>query len=213
MEPGTREQGATRELGEVAGDDDEQPVDAGVAELVEIGPARFVVDKLRRQQVHSVLRIVRWLDRSLNNTSLILLLTVGERRLLFGGDAQIENWSYAIGDGGHPDRARYLEALRKVDLYKVGHHGSRNATPKTLYRGWRKASGHGTAPLSLMSTLSRVYGESDGTFVPSALLTSALGRSPFRLVSTEAYARDLLYVDVAAGVDLGDTFQVKPGAG
>jgi len=64
-----------------------------------------------------------------------------------------------------------------------------------------------------MSTLSRVYGESDGTFVPSSLLTSALGRSPFRLVSTEAYARDLLYVDVAAGVDLGDTFQVKPGAG
>lgn len=31
----------------------------------------------------------------MNNTSVILLLTVGERRLLFPGDAQIESWSLA----------------------------------------------------------------------------------------------------------------------
>ena len=38
------------------------------------------------------------LDGVLNNTSLILLFEVGGSRLLFPGDAQIENWSYALFD-------------------------------------------------------------------------------------------------------------------
>ena len=52
-----------------------------------------------RQRLNSLLRIVRILDDVLNNTSVILLFDVpGTKplRLLFPGDAQIENWEYAI---------------------------------------------------------------------------------------------------------------------
>ena len=51
----------------------------------------------------------------------------GTTRLLFGGDAQIENWEYALKFA--PDKADNLDRLRLVDLYKVGHHGSHNGTP------------------------------------------------------------------------------------
>ena len=40
--------------------------------------------------------LVRWLDDVLNNTSVILLFEVGDHKLLFCGDAQIENWSWAL---------------------------------------------------------------------------------------------------------------------
>jgi len=36
------------------------------------------------------------LDHAMNNTSVILLIQAGDRRLLFCGDAQIENWEYAL---------------------------------------------------------------------------------------------------------------------
>jgi hypothetical protein len=61
-----------------------------------LGPTRWITDRLDHQQLASFLRIVRTMDDQLNNTSLILLLSVegqgGMKRMLFGGDAQIENW-------------------------------------------------------------------------------------------------------------------------
>src|SRR5262249_51378738 len=85
------------------------------------------LDKLRGEQL---LEVVRILDKAMNNTSLILLFEVGGRKLLFPGDAQIENWLYALTAA--PDRDRVRELLAQVDVYKVGHHGSLNATPKSL---------------------------------------------------------------------------------
>ena len=66
----------------------------------------------------------------MNNTSLILLFEVNGKKLLFPGDAQLENWSYAVKDADDADATRAL--LADVDVYKVGHHGSLNATPKKL---------------------------------------------------------------------------------
>ena len=43
------------------------------------------------------------MDKVLNNTSLILLFHIGETTLLFPGDAQIENWSYALFDAPNRD--------------------------------------------------------------------------------------------------------------
>ena len=74
-----------------------------------------------------LLQIVRMLDQQMNNTSVILIFQVRKKLLLFPGDAQIENWEYALV------RRSTKALLRNVDLYKVGHHGSRNATPKTLW--------------------------------------------------------------------------------
>jgi hypothetical protein len=76
------------------------------------------------------LGIVRILDAPMNNTSAILLFQVGKQRLLFPGDAQIENWRFTL------DNSSLMTRLKGVTFYKVGHHGSRNATPKTLWNAF-----------------------------------------------------------------------------
>ena len=73
------------------------------------------------------------LDGTLNNQSLVVLFTCRGKKLLFVGDAQSGNWEYwlygsvtgkAPGIGTEGD-----EILGSIDFYKVGHHGSTNATP------------------------------------------------------------------------------------
>ena len=60
----------------------------------------------------------------MNNTSLFFVLDVGGKRFLFPGDAQHGAWEHVRAD---PET---LALIRNVDFYKVGHHGSHNATPK-----------------------------------------------------------------------------------
>lgn len=164
-------------------DDHDEPEDSGVepeglpltpdaaimaAARLPAGPARWLAARLQRQQLHSLQRIVRSLDDALNNTSLILLFQVGTKRLLFPGDAQIENWRYTL-DRFRADR-RLERRLRELDLYKVGHHGSRNASPRSLVGLWE-----GTRELTaLLSTRPDVHGRSEATAVPRATLVAAL---------------------------------------
>jgi hypothetical protein len=76
------------------------------------------------------------LDRLTNNTSLVLAFELVKSRkvLLFPADAQVGNWmswhdyTWTVQDG---DRFRDVNAqdlLARTVLYKVGHHGSHNAT-------------------------------------------------------------------------------------
>jgi beta-lactamase superfamily II metal-dependent hydrolase len=65
------------------------------------------------------------IDRAVNNTSLIILIEAGNQWLLFPGDAQWGSWNSALGN----DQCRSL--MKRTTFYKVGHHGSENATPKT----------------------------------------------------------------------------------
>jgi len=95
---------------------------------------RWLTERLSRAEAEQMLAIVTVLDDQMNNTSLILLFEVNGRKLLFPGDAQIENWEYALS------KADVRANLSDVDIYKVGHHGSRNATPKTLWNGFSKRS-------------------------------------------------------------------------
>jgi len=64
------------------------------------------------------------LEDAVNNTSLIIALEVGEACLLFPGDAQWGPWEAALKD------PEWKRLLKKATFYKVGHHGSHNATPK-----------------------------------------------------------------------------------
>ena len=64
------------------------------------------------------------LDRAINGTSLMLLFEFGDAVLLFPGDAQWGSWKQALDD---PARRSLME---RTTFYKVGHHGSHNATPK-----------------------------------------------------------------------------------
>lgn len=130
------------------------------------------MDKIRGEQL---LQIVRSLDHAMNNTSLILLFEVGRRNFLFSGDAQIENWEYCLKTAS--DRQSRLKLLEDVDFYKVGHHGSLNATPRTLWNLFQKR-GKENKPgrmSSVVSTMGNKHGSVNrGTEVPRKKLTDAL---------------------------------------
>src|SRR2546423_4007546 len=65
------------------------------------------------------------LDQAKNNTSLVALLTYRGQQMLFPGDAQWGNWKFWLEQ---PDADAILSG---VTFFKVGHHGSHNATPKS----------------------------------------------------------------------------------
>lgn len=123
---------------------------------------RWFVRQLRKIRAAQLLGLVRILDDAMNNTSLILMFEIGNYKLLFPGDAQIENWEYALKFAEEKDAN--LQLLRETDLYKVGHHGSRNATPITLWKTFgnkRKPIDDGQKILkSVMSTM----GDENGHF-------------------------------------------------
>jgi hypothetical protein len=171
--------------------------------IAEPGPIRWLVERMRDQQVASLLRIVRTLDDALNNTSVILLLDVGEKRLLFPGDAQIENWSYALK--ATPEARSIRGLLRYTDLYKVGHHGSRNATPKSLFALWGFDPDPARPMAAMMSTLSGVHGESEATRVPRATLVTALERR-MGLHSTDGLASSRDFVELQAPASGSEPF-------
>jgi hypothetical protein len=129
-----------------------------------------------------LLEIVRQLDDQMNNTSLILLFEVFGRKLLFPGDAQFENWSYAMTEA--PDKNRVAELVAEVDFYKVGHHGSLNATPRQwLWQSFRKRKGRQLQ--TMMSTMSNKHGKkSSNTEVPRRTLVTAL-QSQSQLKNTQ----------------------------
>lgn len=136
--------------------------------------ARWFRRRLATMTGEQLLEIVRTLDQQMNNTSLILLFEVGDKKLLFPGDAQLENWSYALADA--PDAAATRKLLAGVDVYKVGHHGSRNATPKKLlWEGFRNRGAGKSRMRTLLSTLPGKHGTaSKKTEVPRKTLLDAL---------------------------------------
>jgi hypothetical protein len=136
---------------------------------------RWIIPKLQASRGEQMLELVRMLDKAMNNTSLILLFEVGTKKFLFPGDAQIENWSYALDQAKKRPKLRKL--LGEVDFYKVGHHGSLNATPKSLWNLFKRRDGKKSKGRlqTVMSTMAEKHGNRDrGTEVPRKKLVEAL---------------------------------------
>jgi len=99
-------------------------------------PAQALEAAIQAAQPSTLFTAAKTLDNVLNNQSLVVLFTFGGKKLLFAGDAQGGNWEYWMF-GGTPDKApstdkiepKSREILGHLDFYKVGHHGSTNATP------------------------------------------------------------------------------------
>lgn len=88
----------------------------------EVGVLDEDYQKLLHDQVAMPLQALALsVDNYLNNTSLCLLLTYQGKKLLFPGDAQWGNWQSWQDE--------WDEILGDITFYKVGHHGSHNATP------------------------------------------------------------------------------------
>ncbi len=147
-------------------------LDAKAADAI-IGPQRWLIAKMQDRHEQALARIVEGIDNALNNTSLILQLQVGTRKMLLPGDAQGENWSWALNYAPAPQRRAWRNLLSNIDLYKVGHHGSRNATPKDLYQLW---VGQQRKLVSLVSTDPDKFPGKPGraTEVPRTTLLTAL---------------------------------------
>ncbi|MEL1263791.1 hypothetical protein [Pseudoxanthomonas putridarboris] len=158
--------------------------------------SRWLINAMKSENAEQLLQLVRILDDAMNNTSLILLFECGDRRLLFPGDAQIENWEYALKT---PSLRKHLE---KISVYKVGHHGSLNATPKSLWKIWFPEGGGqqgaGRRMVSLLSTLEGKHGKRENdSEVPRRKLVDAL-KSKTTMKSTESIGEAEYHDEVIA---------------
>jgi competence protein ComEC len=81
----------------------------------------FVLDSVRVTVLHPDTAWADW-GLDLNEDSVVLVVEYGGFRALFGGDA------------GFPAEARLAGRVGRVDLLKVGHHGSRSATGEEWLR-------------------------------------------------------------------------------
>jgi hypothetical protein len=155
---------------------------------------RWFVRQLRAMRGEQMLSLVRILDKALNNTSVILLFDVGGRKLLFPGDAQIENWEYALSIDDN------VKKLKDVEVYKVGHHGSRNATPKTLWEAFKNKSEKQTDKNRLKTVNSTMEGKHGNTAnhseVPRHTLVEALKSSSEYHTTQTAAAKGDLFEDI-----------------
>jgi len=129
------------------------------------------------------------LDDFLNNQSLVVLFTFAGKKLLFAGDAQGGNWEYWMY-GGTPEKAPSADNIEKdsaailsrLDFYKVGHHGSTNATPVTA------VATMGGDFASMCSTQDGAFGSVDNqSEVPRGPLLDALGKKS-KIVRSDHFA-------------------------
>ncbi len=102
------------------------------------------------------------LDAAVNGTSLMIVLDVAGTRFLFPGDAQWGTWNAALRDAASSD------LLRSVRFYKVGHHGSENATPRQFVEKLLP-----DRPWAMVSTIERPQWKS----VPKPALLDALRKT------------------------------------
>ena len=126
------------------------------------------------------------IENFLNNQSLVVLFEFGGKRLLFAGDAQGGNWEYWLFKTDEPQKdptkagdivEASKELLQSIDFYKVGHHGSTNATPIQAIECAVGRPDPNKKFISMCSTQDGVYGNpAKGTEVPRTPLMEALGK-------------------------------------
>jgi hypothetical protein len=156
---------------------------------------RWFVSRVAAARGEQSLEIVRALDEAMNNTSVILLFEIRDHKLLFPGDAQIENWSYALKTA--PNHKAVRRRLADVTLYKIGHHGSLNATPKSLWFTF-KNRGKSRRLQTVLSTMANKHGQaSRETEVPRRVLVEAV-EAGSRLFTTQSLKGRTLYTDIEA---------------
>ncbi|HVY31041.1 MAG TPA: hypothetical protein VHB79_31010 [Polyangiaceae bacterium] len=127
----------------------------------------------------AMFRAAKALDALLNNQSLVVLFTWNDKKLLFAGDAQAGNWEYWLYDLDKPIKDPSEETLgddgkdilSSLDFYKVGHHGSTNATPRAAVEAM------GNEFVSMCSVEEGVFGKKENeSEVPRTPLLTALGK-------------------------------------
>ncbi|BAW04561.1 hypothetical protein [Nocardia seriolae] len=96
-----------------------------------------------------LLRAAAILENAVNNTSVFFVLDISGTRLLFPGDAQQGAWDHVLAD------AHNAALLSDLAFYKVGHHGSHNATPREFVETDWKTKGYAMVPFGLVERWAR----------------------------------------------------------
>ncbi|MGV3620491.1 MAG: hypothetical protein ACO1OB_06725 [Archangium sp.] len=148
---------------------------------------RWFTRRLDTMRGDQLLELVRSVDDTVSNASLILLFEACGKKLLFPGDAQAASWAEALAVKG------VAELVRDVDVYKVGEHGSRNGTPRSL---WNSFSKRGSGLVTVLSTMERKHGTKQaGTEVPRTALLEVL-QAESKLVCTMGMKKVVEKIDV-----------------
>ena len=124
------------------------------------------------------------IENFLNNQSLVVLFEFDGKKLLFAGDAQGGNWEYWLFKTEAPQKdptkagdiiETSKELLQTIDFYKVGHHGSTNATPIQAVEAAIARPKSSKGFISMCSTEHGVYGNpKKETEVPRTKLMEVL---------------------------------------
>jgi len=94
----------------------------------ELHPGGQIVGAIRRVAADEILFAAASLEKAVNGTSLVLVIEIGDLVLFFPGDAQWGTWETILDD----EKMRGL--VQKAGFYKIGHHGSHNATPESFVK-------------------------------------------------------------------------------
>lgn len=138
------------------------------------------------------------LDKAVNGTSLMLMFAFRGAYLLFPGDAQWGTWEAALRD---PTTRNLLES---TTFYKIGHHGSHNATPVEFVEKVLSNS----APM--WGAVASVHPIASWPEIPRAPLLEALRTRADRVVRSDQPDDRITGTDIRPGI--GIDFHV-PAAG
>jgi beta-lactamase superfamily II metal-dependent hydrolase len=176
--------------------------------------------RIDKEWLYSAERLALDMNDYTNNASLVLAFELGKggKVLLFAADAQRGNWiSWAKKDWKDGDKkVTARDLLARTVLYKVGHHGSHNATLNGLAGdehanlGWMAQGEHGRE-FTAMITAVREWAETQKGWdhplkaIKDALLKKASGR----VFQTDM---DLDQMDMPEGVSAADWNRFKSRA-
>jgi len=143
-------------------------------------------DNVDNSQPDMLIAAATKIENFLNNQSLVVLFEFDGKKLLFAGDAQGGNWEYWLFNTNEPikdpTKAGDLveaskELLQTIDFYKVGHHGSTNATPIQAIEAAIARPKTSKGFISMCSTEDLVFGSRDNNSeVPRLPLMDVIGK-------------------------------------
>jgi hypothetical protein len=176
--------------------------------------AKVLEKTIKSSTPNALLMAARKLDGILNNQSLVVLFTWKGKRLLFAGDAQAGNWLYWLYALDRPTKKLSDEQvteegraiLGSLAFYKMGHHGSTNATPIAA------VGAMGEDLVTMCSTQENTFGsvENDSE-VPRIPLISALAKKSV-VIRSDHYAARIGEMEIPAAKD-APTTPPKPKVG
>ncbi|MCZ2155249.1 MAG: hypothetical protein LC114_15330, partial [Bryobacterales bacterium] len=163
--------------------------------------AEYAAEDWRRVDsdwLQSAASLALQLDRSINNTSLVLAfeLVASGKVLLFVGDAELESWkswqelSFEIPQtGGAAHKVTVGELLERTVFYKVGHHGSGNATLRSAFELMTSAELVAAIPTDEIFAREKKGWEMPSASLLEALQSSSKGRILNATPSIEAVSK------------------------